>query len=136
MERFSAGNLLRAGAMARRSGAAVAVVVTVLAGFAVAAPSALAARNVNFVGRWVPKGGVGWTITRENRRTGVCAGRSALKGYGLVNCRVHGATYTFTITYGPSYKSYNKGTIKGNRVVGTFHDTNGTTESYTARRRL
>ena len=46
-----------------------------------------------------------------------------------------GNRYSFTITYGPSYKSRNTGTISGNRLKGSFKDTNGTAESYTATRR-
>ncbi len=106
----------------------LALSATTLAGLAMEAPAALAARNVNFVGSWVPNTGLAWTITRENRRTGVCGGITASPSYHIVNCRVHGRTYTF----GTAYKSYNKGTIRGNSLAGTFHDTNGTTEAYTA----
>lgn len=110
----------------------LALSATTLAGLAMEAPAALAARNVNFVGSWVPNTGLAWTITRENRRTGVCGGITASPSYHIVNCRVHGRTYTFTVTFGTAYKSYNKGTIRGNSLAGTFHDTNGTTEAYTA----
>jgi hypothetical protein len=104
--------------------------------FALVAPNALAARSVNFVGTWTQSGGVGWTITHENRRTGACVGKSALakQGYGLVACRVRGNHYSFTITYGSGYKSVNTGTVKGNSLIGSFHDSNGTIESYTATR--
>jgi hypothetical protein len=102
--------------------------------FAFSAAPAFAARNVNFVGTWTPNGGVGWTITHENRRTGKCVGKSAYakQGYRLVACRVRGSKYSFTITYGASYKSLNTGVIKGNTVAGSFKDTNGTVEAYTA----
>jgi hypothetical protein len=111
----------------------IAVVPTSLALFA---PSALAAKNVNFIGTWKVSSGTGFTITKENRKTGVCAGRSSLlkSGYKLVACRVHANRYSFTITYGPSYKSRNAGTISGNKLKGRFRDTNGTVESYTATR--
>lgn len=112
---------------------AVAVVPVALAVFA---PRALATTNVNFVGTWKVSSGASFTITKENRKTGVCAGRSSLikSGYKLVACRVHGNKYSFTITYGPSYKSRNTGTISGNSLKGTFKDTNGTVQSYTATR--
>lgn len=112
-------------------------VVVLCSVFTLSVSDALAARNVNFVGIWTPNGGVAWTITHENRRTGTCSGRSALakQGYRLVGCRVHGSKYSFTITYGASYKSLNTGVIKGNKLSGSFHDTNGTVETYTAVRR-
>jgi hypothetical protein len=112
---------------------AVAVVPVSLSVFA---SSALAA-NANFVGNWTVSSGAGFTITKENHKTGVCAGRSSLakSGYKLVDCRVHGSKYSFTITYGSSYKSRNTGTLSGNTLKGTFKDTNGTVESYTAERK-
>ena len=93
--------------------------------------------NVNFLGTWAVSGGAGFTITSENRRTGACSGASALSksGYKLVSCHVAGHRYGFVITYGPGYRSTNTGVITGNRLAGTFHDTNGTKESYTAVRR-
>jgi hypothetical protein len=45
---------------------------------------------------------------------------------------VKGDRYAFTITYGASYKSYNKGTITANRLTGSFRDTNGATGTYSA----
>lgn len=113
--------------------------------FAAFAPGALAVKhvkhtkhvkNVNFVGTWKVSSGSGFTILKENRKTGVCAGRSSLasSGYKLVACRVRGKSYSFTITYGASYRSLNTGTIKGSTLVGMFKDTNGTQASYTAKR--
>jgi hypothetical protein len=113
-----------------------------LAALAAAAPAAMpplanaktaAPKNVNFVGTWTPNSGVAWTITRENRRTGACVGYSALKssGYKLVGCRITGHRYRFTITYG-GYKSVNTGTIRGNRLSGSFND--GSAHPYTATR--
>jgi hypothetical protein len=40
--------------------------------------------------------------------------------------------YAFTITYGASYKSYNKGTITANKLTGSFRDTNGSAATYSA----
>ena len=103
---------------------------------ALLAPSAFASSNVNFVGTWTPNTGIAWTITRENRQTGVCGGKTSLatSGYRLVACRVSGHKYAFTVTLGTTYKSRNTGTIKGNTLTGTFKDTNGTVERYSATR--
>lgn len=112
-----------------------AIVVPV--SLAVIAPSAMAAKNVNFVGTWkVSSGGGDFTISKENLKTGVCSGRSSLfkSGYKLVSCRVRGNKYSFTITFGTGYKSRNTGTISGNTLKGRFMDTNGTVQSYTAKR--
>jgi hypothetical protein len=113
------------------------VALALPASFAVLAPSAFASSNVSFVGTWTPNTGVGWTITHENRQTGVCAGTTTLaaSGYRLVACRVTGHKYVFTITYGAGYKSHNSGTINGNTLTGRFKDSNGTVEAYTATRR-
>jgi hypothetical protein len=128
--------------LAARSGRAtlvslLGIALALPASFAVLAPSAFAASNVSFVGTWTPNTGVGWTITRENRTTGVCAGttRLATSGYRLVACRVTGHKYVFTITYGAGYRSHNSGTITGNTLTGRFKDSNGTVETYTATRR-
>jgi hypothetical protein len=93
-----------------------------------------ATHNANFKGSWKSASG-GWVIRTENARTGVCTGTTDFGGaYKLISCRVKGVRYTFTITLGTDYKSYNSGTIHGNSVAGTFHDTNGTTNSYVATR--
>ena len=92
-------------------------------------------RNVNFVGIWRVSNGEGFTVTHENRATGVCEGFSALKpsGYGFTRCRVTGQHYRFIITFGANYRSVNTGTISGNHLSGRFDD--GTTKSsYTATR--
>jgi hypothetical protein len=52
------------------------------------------------------------------------------------DCRVSGHHYSFTITYGASYQSKNTGTFAGRKLTGSFKDTNGTVEHYTAKRRL
>ena len=100
------------------------------------APQAWAtAKNVNFRGTWQTSTGQPFTITKENRKTGVCSGTTSLSkqgAYKLVACRVTGNRYAFTITYGASYKSYNKGTITANKLTGSFRDTNGTTGTYSA----
>lgn len=122
-----------------RSRAAISLIALASASAAsiVGLPASAVAKarpNVNFVGTWAVSGGAGFTITSENRRTGACSGRSALSksGYKLVACHVAGNRYGFVITYGPSYRSTNTGVITGNRLAGTFHDTNGTKESYKA----
>jgi hypothetical protein len=117
----------------RMIGSSLTAVLVALVGLA-AAPGAFAkTKNVNFVGTWTPNTGVAWTITRENRATGTCAGYSALKssGYGLVGCHVTGRHYRFTITDG-SYRSVNTGTISGKKLKGSFND--GSVNPYTATR--
>lgn len=101
------------------------------------APQASASSNVNFVGNWVPSIGQGWTVTRENHKTGSCVATTVLSksGYHLVGCHVSGNRYRFTITYGSGYRSNNSGTISGNSLKGSFKDTNGTVETYTAIRK-
>jgi hypothetical protein len=100
------------------------------------APQAWAtAKNVNFLGTWQTSNGQPFTIKKENRKTGVCSGTTSLAKQGpyrLVACRVKGNRYAFTITYGASYKSYNKGTITENKLSGGFRDTNGATGTYSA----
>lgn len=120
----------------RATRSCVAVALAGALALALAVPSAFAAANANFVGTWTPNTGVAWTITRENRQTGACAGTTALasSGYRLVACRVSGRHYAFTITLGSGYKSRNTGTLKGSKLTGTFKDTNGTVEHYTATR--
>jgi len=93
------------------------------------------AKNVNFRGTWQTSNGQPFTIKKENRTTGVCSGTTSLSkqgSYRLVACHVKGNHYAFTITYGASYKSYNKGTITANNLTGSFHDTNGATGTYSA----
>ena len=94
-----------------------------------------AAKNVTFLGTWQTSNGQPFTIKTENRKTGVCSGTTSLSKQGpyrLVACHVKGNHYTFTITYGVSYKSYNKGTITANKLTGSFRDTNGATGTYSA----
>ena len=98
-----------------------------------AAPaSAKSPKNADFKGVWAATTG-GWTITSENRHTGVCRGTSSFAGYSLRHCKVTGHKYRFTVLFG-TYKSFNTGTFHGNRLTGHFHDTNGTKSSYTATR--
>ena len=103
---------------------------------AILAPQASATtKNVNFVGTWKTDNGQPFTIKRENRKTGVCTGTTSLSkmgAYKLVACHVKGDQYAFTITFGTGYKSYNKGTITANRLMGSFRDTNGSTGTYSA----
>jgi hypothetical protein len=103
-------------------------------GSASAAP-AIVAKNANFKGTWNTTPGPGFVITKENRTTGKCKGTSdAGKGYGLTACKVTGKHYKLTITYGATYKSYNTGVLKGNSLSGSFHDTNGSSGTYTGTR--
>ena len=99
------------------------------------APQASATtQNVNFLGTWKTSNNQPFTIKKENRRTGACSGTTSLSkmGYKLVACRVKGNRYAFTITYGTGYKSYNKGTISANKLMGSFRDTNGGSGIYSA----
>jgi hypothetical protein len=112
-----------------RLGAAASV--GALAGAVALPATAGAAGNANFIGVWGATTG-GWVITSENMTTGACAGTSDYTGYTLTSCKVTGNHYAFTVNAGSSYHSYNTGMIQGNNVTGSFTDTNGTTESYTA----
>ncbi len=116
--------------------------LTLVASLAMVLPSSLviatqpafAEGNANFVGKWTISGGyLGITIKSENRRTGVCSGVTASSLYHLVGCRVSANKFVFTITEG-SYKSHNAGTIAGNKIFGSFKDTNGTVVDYTGTR--
>ena len=101
------------------------------------ASAAAAVRNADFVGTWKTSNGQPFTIKQENRRTGTCAGTTSLSKHGpyrLVACHVKGSRFSFTITYSGGYKSYNSGTLSGNQLKASFHDTNGTIGFYTARR--
>jgi hypothetical protein len=116
------------------------VFLTVIATLAAALPGsiliasqpAFAAGNASFIGTWKISGGyLGITIKSENRTTGACAGVTANSQYHLIGCHVTGTKYVFTITQGPSYRSHNVGRISGNRIIGSFKDTNGTVAQYT-----
>ena len=117
---------------------ALSATVAAAATLAMLAPQALATpKNVNFVGTWKTDNNQPFTIKKEDRKTGVCSGTTSLSKMGpykLVACRVKGNKYTFTITYGTGYKSYNKGTVTANRLTGSFRDTNGATGIYSALR--
>ncbi len=109
--------------------------IVIVCGALVALPApAFASGNVNFVGTWQPDNGEAWTITSENASTGSCVGTSVLasSGYGFTDCQVSGDNYTFTITMGASYQSKNTGIITGNTLTGSFTDTNGNMEYYSA----
>jgi hypothetical protein len=68
-------------------------------------------------------------------KPGECAGTSSEAGFTLSECKVTGNAYVFTIEQPSSgYTSRNKGTIKGNTVVGSFND--GSEHPYTAIRQL
>jgi hypothetical protein len=103
---------------------------------AMLAPQALATtKNVNFLGTWKTNNNQPFTIKKENRKTGACSGTTSLSkigGYRLVACHVKGNHYAFTITLGAGYKSLNTGTITGNKLMGSFRDTNGATGVYSA----
>jgi len=120
-------SILRAALSATAVGAATLMLL---------APQAWAsAKNVNFLGTWQTSNGQPFTIKKEDRKTGVCSGTTSLSkqgAYRLVACHVKGDHYAFTITYGASYKSYNKGTITENQLTGSFRDTNGATGTYSA----
>ena len=112
-----------------RIGVALAVFVWGLVGSAVMPAASLAAENANFIGHWEnldPEYG-DWTITSESFETGECAGTSSDAGFTLSECKVTGNAYVFTIKQeGTSgYISHNKGTIKGNTIVGSFEDGSG-----------
>lgn len=101
----------------------------------IASQPAFGAGNANFVGKWNISGGyLGITVKSENRATGVCSGITASPQYHMVGCRVTGNRYTFTITLGATYRSRNKGIIEGNKIIGTFSDTNGSVIHYTGTR--
>ena len=116
--------------------AALSATAVATATLTMLAPQAWAtAKNVSFLGTWQTSNGQPFTIKQENRTTGVCSGTTSLSkqgAYRLVACRVKGNHYAFTITYGASYKSYNKGTITANKLTGSFRDTNGATGTYSA----
>jgi hypothetical protein len=91
--------------------------------------AASASGNANFVGSWVVNVGENFTILTQDAGGG-CTGVGV---YTMVSCQVTGSEYTFTLVTG-SYSSTNTGTISGNNLSGSFTDTNGTTEAYTATR--
>jgi len=111
----------------------MAVVATAMPGsLLIASQPAFGAGNANLVGRWTISGGyLGFTVKSENRATGACAGITASPQYHMIGCRVTGNRYVFTITLGTGYRSRNKGTIEGNKIIGTFSDSNGTVVQYT-----
>jgi len=121
-----------------RIGVALAVTVCALVGSCATPATSLAAEPVNFIGHWENLSGYpGWTITSESFETGECAGTSSEAGFSLSECKVTGNAYVFTIKQeGTSgYTSHNKGTIKGNTVVGSFEDGSGE-HKYNAIRQL
>ena len=114
--------------------------LTLIATLAAALPSsillasqpAFGAGNANLVGSWKISGGyLGITVKSENRTTGACAGVTASSQYHMIGCHVTGNKYVFIITLGKSYRSRNVGTISGNKIIGSFTDTNGTVVQYT-----
>jgi len=115
---------------------ALSAAAAAAATLAIVVPQASATtENVNFVGTWKTDNGQPFTITSENRKTGACSGTTSLSkigAYKLAACHVKGHQYAFAITLGSAYKSYNKGTITGNKLVGSFRDTDGAGGVYTA----
>lgn len=90
--------------------------------------------NANFVGQWTPTPGVAWTILTQGAG-GACTGTSADSALAMTRCQVTGDAYTFTLEEADiKYTSNNSGTITGNDITGSFTDSNGTTEDYTATR--
>ena len=90
-----------------------------------------ASKNVQFRGTWHLSNGGVFHVTAENLATGVCA-LSAVGEFSTSRCLVTGNHYTLTVVEkGSSYRSYNSGTIVGNKLTGKFHDTNGSVETYT-----
>jgi hypothetical protein len=112
---------------------ALAIAACGLVGSCALPAVSLAAENVNFIGTWVAEPGQNWTIASENLATGECTGSSAATQFVMSVCKVTGEEYEFVLEE-PGYKSFNSGTIEGNKVHGGFHDTNGTKESYSATR--
>ena len=119
-----------------RIGLALASAVCCLVGSSAMPATSLAAENANFIGHWENLDGYAdWTISSENFATGECAGTS-IEHFSLTECKVTGDAFVFTVKEeGGSYTSYNKGTIKGNTVAGSFEDGSGE-HPYTAIRQL
>jgi hypothetical protein len=90
---------------------------------------ATAAGNADFVGVWHVSNGQSITIATQDAG-GACTGSGV---YAMTACQVTGNAYTFTLVTG-SYSSVNTGTITGDTLAGSFTDTNGTTQAYTASR--
>lgn len=124
----------------RRTASIVLISALTLGGLlATAAPSGVASATVvangNFKGVWSLSDGQGFVIAKENRTTGVCKGTTSLgSAYVLTACKVTGHKFVFTITFGPTYKSLNSGTFRKTTLKGAFHDTNGSTGTYTGTR--
>lgn len=93
----------------------------------------LAAENVNFIGTWMAEPGENWTIGSENLATGECTGSSAATQFVMSGCKVTGEEYEFVLEE-PGYMSFDAGTIEGNKVHGSFHDTNHNEQTYAATR--
>jgi IPT/TIG domain-containing protein len=109
-----------------------------LVGLLVMPAASLAAANANFVGYWEDPPALGYapfSITSENFATGECVGSSP--GFLLTGCKVTGQAYEFVIeTEGGGYRSFNKGTIEGNKATGSFNDGTEQEHPYTATRLL
>jgi hypothetical protein len=114
-------------------GLALAITACGLAAVLAVPATSLAAADANFVGYWEDPPALGYapfTITAENFATGECVGTS-IPGYLLTGCKVTGQAYEFVIeTEGGGYRSFNKGTIEGNKATGSFND--GTEHQYIA----
>jgi hypothetical protein len=119
-----------------RRGIVSSAVVAVIACAVAFGASARATANTDFRGMWTTPANGNWTITRENLKTGVCAGKSGFAGYTLTGCRVTGKHYVFVVRQtGTAYRSNNAGTISGNTVHGTFSDNAGHKIAYVATRK-
>ena len=116
-----------------RMALALAIAACGMVGSCALPAASLAAENVNFIGTWLAEPGQNWTIASENLATGECTGSSAAIQFTMSGCKVTGDEYEFVLEE-PGYKSFNAGTIEGNKVHGGFHDTNKTEESYAATR--
>jgi hypothetical protein len=116
-----------------RMALALAIATCGLMGSCALPAVSLAAENVNFIGTWVAEPGQNWTIASENLATGECTGSSAATQFVMSGCKVTGGDYEFVLEE-PGYKSFDAGTIEGNKVHGSFHDTNNNAETYAATR--
>jgi hypothetical protein len=86
-------------------------------------------KNVNIVGAWQT------SIFLKQKANGDCTGTTTYgAGYGMTDCKVTGNKVHFVVTYTGGYRSTNNAVVTGNTLTGHFHDTNGTSEDYTATR--
>jgi hypothetical protein len=120
----------------RHRGVAGALLVLVLLAvmfLSMAATSAAASGNADFLGTWNLSNGGIFTVTGQSS-SGACTLEPGAE-FSAKDCEVSGDGYSLTVVDADSsYESYNTGTIDGNTLTGSFTDTNGTTEAYTGTR--